>query len=793
MKTTQTNMLKPMACAVALAASQTAVAQSSVLEEVIVTAEKRAVSLQDVAVAVTAFDRDMRDELGILSNAELANFTPSTTFNTNPNRVFIRGVGRVENSLGSEPGVAVYRDGVYTNEIGGIPDSSFFTERVEVLRGPQGTLYGKNAVGGAANFISKRPDDEFGGEVRAGVYSNKGQQLGLRLSGPAGDRFRYLVGAEMDKNDGWVENIAGDDVNDRDIARGIIAFDFDLTDKLNVWMQYERQEWDQNRTGAYLISPYNTESPGPLVGDFFTDFEQLVPNAQFGYEEANPGADDIHKVNWDNAGYIEQKTDLFTAHVSYEFEKATLRYIYGYTDYTFDFGEDLDKTSRDDIQYETYLGQYEQSDQHELQLISNLGGKVEFIAGLFYWKSENEQPLQAFVPGSTLFPTPVIADPAGDFCYCVIDAPANPNSSYYEQNGILETKSQAVYGQVDFYPTEKWHLSLGLRYSEDEKEAFEYGRAILDDQGVYSQLFTLIGMSWLNTETPTPGPQSRIAWDITAGGGTAEHEDDWSSTDWSVGLDYTFDNETMLYGKISTGYKAGGYILGNLQPDNAVDEESVVAYELGVKSQSERVRTNAALYYYDYTDMQVPVNVFNNGVTTRRFENAEEAEVWGAELELQWAATDSLMFYGSYSYMDTEIKTMGQEVFDSTEAIPEFSDLAGNELIQSPEHHFSLIGDYTWSLEPGDIKFVVSYAYKDKQWSSIFNREDTQVESFDRTDLRLNFLSSKYDLRVTAYVQNVFDEDIIESKTRSSAYTNNQISASIQPPRICGLQVNYGF
>ena len=196
-------VLCSLSAPVVLAQGEDMVPEGFMIEEILVTAEKREASIQDVPIAISAFGRDMRDRLGIISNADLANHTPSTTFNTNPNRVFIRGVGRVENSLGTEPGVAVYRDGIYAQEVGQLPESTFFTDHIEVLRGPQGTLYGRNAVGGAVNVVSKRPTDEFSGEVRAGAYSDSGYQLGLALAGPINDRFRYRVAAELDNNDGW--------------------------------------------------------------------------------------------------------------------------------------------------------------------------------------------------------------------------------------------------------------------------------------------------------------------------------------------------------------------------------------------------------------------------------------------------------------------------------------------------------------------------------------------------------------------------------------------------------------
>ena len=775
--------------AVALTCASLAQAQNTVLEEIVVTAEKRSASVQDVAIAISAFDADMRDNIGIISAADIANHTPSMTFQTNPNRVFIRGVGRVDNALGTDPGVVTYRDGIYTAELGGVAQSTFFTDRVEVLRGPQGTLYGRNAVGGAVNFIAKRPTEEFKAELRAGAYSNEGYQLGAAVSGPATESIRYRFAAEMDQNDGWVDNRGGDDVNDKDFWRAEAQFDIDITERLNLWVQYEHAKDDSNRIGAYMISPYNTASPGPLVMDFFTDFQQLVPNPQYQHDRENPGARDIHKVDWDAPGFIDREEDRFTAHLSYEFDKMTLKYIYGYVDYDFAWGEDLDKTSRSDVQHFSYLEQNEQTQQHELQLISNLGGDLEFILGAFYWDSENYQPLQAFVPDNPVLQNPVTADPAGDVCYCVLDAPPNPDAIYYEQWGDLDTESTAVYGQLDYTLNEQWSFSFGLRYSEDEKEGEEFNRAIFDDQGVYAPFFSLIGMLWLNED----GPQDRIAWDLTDGGNSASREDDWSSTDWSVGVDYTLDNGNLVYGKVATAYKSGGFRLGNVEDSPSVDEEQATVYEIGMKNEWERARLNVAAYYYDYEDMQVPVDTFQNGVTTRQFVNAEEAWTWGVELEGTWAATDALNLSTTYSYLETEIDDMGQMIIDSTEALPLPQDVSGNSLVQSPEHQFSFVADYSWQLPTGDLILAGVYSYKDDQYSSIFNRASTQVDSYDRTDFRLTYRDNRHDLRVTAYVQNAFDEEIIETITRSSAYYNNQLSASIQPPRIYGVEVNYGF
>lgn len=777
-----------LASAVSLATAEMAMAEDLdfILEEIVVTAEKREASLQDTPISISAFSEEMRDSLGITTAADVANHTPSMTYNGNPNRIFIRGVGRVDNSLGSEPGVAIYKDGIYTNESTALSESTFFTDRVEVLRGPQGTLYGRNAIGGAVAVHSKKPTEDFEGAVRVSGYSFDGVKLGVSHSGPISDKIRYRIAAESDKNDGFIENKSGADQNGQDFKRWEVQFDIDLTENLNLWVLYEDEKYDSSQIGAVMASPYNTVSPAG----------ELVPNAQLGHTVSNPTVNDIHEVDWDEGGHNKQDGDRVTAHLTYNFDNMQLKYIYGHKDYEWSYLGDYDKTSRSDLQYFSHLGQDERYEQHEIQLISDLGGDVEFIFGLFQWESENYQPLALTAPGNPVLQNPVMLvpvdplDPLGS--QMVLDAAANPDAIFYEQSGDLKTKSRAAYGQIDYNPTEQWHFSLGLRYSKDEKEAEEYQRIIADGQGLYGFLLGIDpGTIWANAG----GPLAHMAVDFTYGGLTAEHKDEWSSTDWSFGADYSFDDNTMAYAKVGTGYKAGGYRLGSIQENPAVDPESVLAWEFGLKKQFERAIINTSVYYYDYEDMQVPVNalIAGGGLGTKEFVNAKEAKQWGLEIDAQWAVTDALTLYSTYTYMDTEIKTMGFDVGDETDPSYVANDLSGNELIKSPPHKFTLMADYTWGLSSGDLKLVTSYVYTDSQYSTIFNDKATEVDSSERTDIRLTYFDNQHDLRISAFVTNVFDEELIESVERSSVAENNQLTVATQPPRMFGVELNYGF
>jgi len=659
------------ALTVSLLASAAAMPAYGQIEEIIVTAEKREASVQDTAIAITAFTDELMDDLGISGAADIANYTPGMTYNASPNRIFIRGIGRVENSLGSEPGVAIYRDGIYTNEAASVSDNSFFVDGIEVLRGPQGTLYGRNAIGGAANVHTKRPTDEFVGEARVDAYNYGGRGVALSLSGPITDRIRYRVSGGKQVHDGWIENIAGGNQNDLDFTTWEVQLEVDLTESLSVWVRYNDYEWDQNRAGGVMISPYNTNlATDPCrrpIGDFSNDFLVLVASPQCGYGEENPGVKDIHKVNHNEEGFIKSPGRSITSHVTWDREKWQFKYIYGTNAYDWEYLADFDKTALDgSLQY---IAQFEDYTQHELQAISDLGGKFEYIFGLFKYHQETWQPYTLFSPSNSVLENNLVGwiDYYGDpniygppiYCNCILDASEpNPERIFYDQTGDLETDSWAAYAQIDHYINDQWHVSLGARFSHDEKIGYEDQKIIWQDSNLYyaSNVNPWYHFFWFPYDG-TGGPAlldfsanyshyAPWAWDFTDGTISETYTEEWESFDWSIGVDYKPNDDTMYYAKVSTGYKAGGFRLGSLQEDQGVESESVLAYEAGMKTTLNDVfQVNVAAYYYDYEDMQVPVNAVISGVQNLLFLNAKEATQWGIEVDANWAVSDSFNLF----------------------------------------------------------------------------------------------------------------------------------------------------
>ncbi|ALC14670.1 TonB-dependent receptor plug domain-containing protein [Sphingopyxis sp. 113P3] len=255
---------------------------------IVVTANRREELLNDVATAVSAFTAEDRTIRGILSTQDVAKFTPGVSISDNPNRVNIRGVGRVTNALGSDPGVANYVDGFYTSESDVIGSSEFLTERVEVLRGPQGTLYGRNSIGGAANIISKRPTDEFQVEGRAFINDYMRYGGAASISGPISDALRFKVAAIGAKQKGgYIENISGPDQYSDEIYTIEGQLELDITPNLTAWTRVQHTRYDQQPQIPTVISSFANV---PYFGG-------LVANPQFGL--TNPSQGDPFVVSYD--------------------------------------------------------------------------------------------------------------------------------------------------------------------------------------------------------------------------------------------------------------------------------------------------------------------------------------------------------------------------------------------------------------------------------------------------------------------------------------------------------------
>jgi len=482
--------------------------KTTVLEEVIVTAEKRAVSIQDVPVAVSAYTSETRTLLGVNTVEDLARFTPSVAYR-NDDRLAIRGVGRLTNAVGTDPAVALYSDGIFSTSMADTSTPPLFIERTEILRGPQGTLYGRNSVGGAINVISKRPSDEFQGEVRLQGGNYAFYHADALVSGPITNNVRYLLGAyKENRDDGFIKNQGpAEDGATSDRWMVEAQLEADLGEKAVARIRYSKFEWnDTYGVGNTLLSGV---SPLDTVSVYNGG---LYYNSAFGFTGTNPGIDDPYTANT-NRTVVGTLEDHNRIHLDFTWDLggATLKYFGGYQEYLYHTGSDSDDTPRTGLtniavpagranrDVDVFVsptmrvdfdgagpltafsfnrpgytatnvtvdreGWYEESQRwwsNEINLSSSGEGALQWIVGLYQYDTtwDNPQHTKAHGDAAILAPTGLPAN-------------SNPLGTNGAINGHLEGESYAGFGQIDWAFAQNWTFTLGARYTEDKKKGFD--------------------------------------------------------------------------------------------------------------------------------------------------------------------------------------------------------------------------------------------------------------------------------------------------------------------------------
>lgn len=775
-----------LATSILAAGCSLSAAQDFVLEEVVVTAQKRAESLQEAVIAITAVTADMFDELNISNSSDYEALVPSLSVRDTPARLFIRGVGRVTNALGTEPGIAVYLDQVYTSEISVLSRaSSLTTERVEVLRGPQGTLYGRNATGGAVSVTSRRPTEEFEHHVRAKAGNYGLFNWGASSSGPLTDSLGYRVYAYADSRDGYVDNKGGKDIWDQDQDGFGLQLSWDLSDTINLWLSYAKDEYDNIGSGVnfggWLISPYRS--------DLKTQ-DGFLFNESYQWDKENPAVRDRYEVDLNDPLRIKNdNNDKFIGHLTWDLPEVTLKYIGSYFEgnYSAENG-DLGYTSNPANRVVEGAEENTETYSHELQLLSAGDGPLQWVAGLYYYHNERQQPYSIrSLTADYLEQTDPLINGIPSFNAALVQP--NPQRLQYWQEGDLESDSTAVYADANYSFNAEWKLTVGLRYSYDEKKGDEEQYVVADPNA------NAFGPTYFAIIRGLGFPSNCCGWLVTS---TEEAnrklDDDWDNVSGRLVVDYTPNDDTLIYASIATGYKAGGFRLGTLQENPSFNQEEVLAYELGYKgSFGGALQLNAAAYFYDYQDMQVLVNrLTEQNLPIEEIVNADEAEVKGFEFEAIWLASQALTLMANYSYTDGEYTDFC--CFVDTVGDPSLTpqDLSGNPLTQAPENKVFLNASYSWrTASAGEFVLSGSYSWVDDRQYDVFDTEATRADDYYRVDAMLSWYSPSERLRVILSGRNLTEEETFTSLQRLNSF--GALNGFPNEPRTYGVEVQYDF
>lgn len=760
------NTRKILPLTVLLASSFAASNAIAQLEEVIVTAQKRVASLQDTPIAISAFTSENIEAMRLIDAKDVGAVSPYLQMPAYPNAtnnvaLFIRGIGNADSIvLTKDPTVGLYYDGVYAARSTGLLADLSDLERVEILRGPQGTLYGRNTMAGAINFINAKPTGEFGFKqnLSAGDYGSWRSVSHLNL--PEASGFAAKLTAAFSDRDGWVENegpneVAGYEYADyykKETEGYRAALRFDGIDKLLVDYSYDYSDITSSAPYFQYGGPVGgvTRAFVPITNSFperLKNTRTPTGGGQFAY-------------------YLpESKTEVNGHNLTASFEindDLTFRSITGYRDFDDDISQNFAQSFGDAGSLEVHTKTNQDQWSQELQLIGS-AERLEYVGGLYYFNENGDQQERQFLDRAsvdelgiyafdfvTMMPCSDGTRP-GPICTDFVNATLPNYLGEYKVSTDVE--SWAGYGQATYTPdvlNDQLDLTLGLRYTDDQREASR------SNDGWYA-----------NSYAPGRTDSSKDRFDYTAI------------------ADYNWTDQVSTYLKTSTGFRSGGSSRNGVDFNVPFDSEDLTAYELGWKSEwlDQRVRLNGATYYQQISDIildYLPDPVLNPQLVESF--NSGDADVWGLEIDLEAAITDQFLVGLSYAYLNYDFSNVdfpdGTDHTDTT------------ELVWAPENAYTLSADYTLPVSIGEVRFHLDYAWQDDQFA-LANTEFGKVEIADYGLLNARISLAEVEMgghnwQVALWGRNLTDED-------SANYLIGSTASTYLAPTMWGADVIFEF
>ena len=829
-------------------------AQGGALDDILVTARRREESLQDTPISITAFEGQDLDRRQIDALDGIAQFTPNliidtaTTFSgaNSTASVFIRGIGQVDFTATTEPGVGIYLDGVYISQTIGSVLDLVDVERVEVLRGPQGTLFGRNTIGGAISVTTVKPDTEsLYGDVK--VTTGEDNRFDVRgvVNLPITDTLAARLSAAHFERDGYIEapnSPGGDDLGDidQDVARAAIRWT--PTERFTADFTYD---WSRSReSGAPVVnstvyddaslafignlanplSPDYVPPPNPLPAPSFVDLNNILatapicteggvapagdcaaPNPLFGGPTITSADTQPRDSGAQNLTPLDQKSDTDIWGVSltleYAFDWATIKSITSYRDV--DAFTVLDNDGllvvNNQLIDEFDIDQTSQ----EIQLTGTLfNDRLNWLVGGYFFKEDglNLDQVQ-FTPVHIL------------------------------SGAEIDNESNAGFAQLTFDFTDKLSLTGGIRYTDETKEFKVSPKCrkipggpvtrIADGSVVTcTPLQTVIDPKFLNQgflefvgapifPDDIPDPDARVCClpisdaqgnvvglvrglnpgdEVLPRGNSDKSFDEWTPM---VSVSYKWNDDLLTYASYSKGFKSGGWVQRVFPPKTEVpsfEPETAKVYEVGVKwsGWDQRLRINGAAFHTDYEDLQIEVNDGIAPVTR----NAAEAEIDGFELEVTAIPLENLVVQAGVGYLDAKYTDLdpSQNFFTDLVAFDEDS-----KLVNAPDWSVNIGGEYTFNLANGSsIITRVDYSWVDDTYKGALNFPELEQEAFDLWDAYITWVSPGDVWEASVFGQNLGDEDYIVSGF-ANALTQGKSQVSIGRPRQIGASLQYRF
>ncbi len=697
-----------------------------VIQELTITSRKREESLRDAPLSVAAFKGEDLEQRAVVDLADMAQLVPNLVFDIaapisgNPSSaaVFIRGVGQLDFTINVDPGVGTYVDGVYiARSVGGVIDL-LDLERVEVLRGPQGTLFGRNTIGGALQLISKAPDSEFGGQLSATLGSDSRVDVQGVFNAPVTDQLLTKFSFLKRARDGYVTDGNGDDLGDDDSLALRAQLRWQPTENLEVNLNMDMTRDRENGAPNVPLNLFS-DSVFPLRTN-------TSPNGEGTLAGCTPSTFDSSRNCFGPAwltGSNSRTESTFQARsdndvwgialtLDYRLDWASFKSISAWRDVESLFQRDSDHSSF--TVFSTYNDQQQNQFSQEFQLIGDLAeDRLHWVAGVYYFEEEATDLTLVTLPGAT-----------GSLLRGVFD-------------NEVENDNWALYGEMTYDFSDQLHLTLGARHTDETKQ-----------------------YQTLQTFEPLASPGVTVVTLVDEPGASL----DFQETTIRATLSYDFNEQLMTYTTYSEGFKSGGFNPRYLAPtpDGAAipyDPEYVTLYELGFKyvNRINSLRVNGAFFMSDYEDIQVSTNPdFTGGATITQ--NAAQAEISGMELEFTWVPNSEFILEGGVGYVNARYDELDDDV--------QFS--SSNEFARVPEWSSNLAASYIFDLDSGaSVTPRLDWSYKSEMQGTAENDRDVIQDSFQVVNASVGYVSASAQWSANLGVTNVTDEEYLLSANQN--------------------------
>ncbi|MBL4895030.1 MAG: TonB-dependent receptor [Emcibacter sp.] len=736
---------------------------SWLLEEITVTARKREEGLQSTPIAISAFSGDSLSYRGVTNIGEIAQFTPNLSFQNNPSfggasnsaAIYIRGVGQKEFLPTVDPGVGLYVDGVYiARSVGGIMDL-VDVERVEVLKGPQGTLFGRNTIGGAISITTRKPHEQLEGNVSATYGTDNRINLKGTVNLPISDNFFSKFSMAYMKQDGYVTRDDGIDLGDDDTLSGRATFLITPNEDLEISLSIEGSRDRENGPAMTLIginyagpNPLSLAPPPPMVtihniGANAAATGIPAPCASPGntLNLAVPGCYDdryVYAGEERNSGTAPaySKTDFWAANLNIDWaisDAISLRSITAYRNLDAEFARDGDHSPFRISQFQDFLEQ-EQFTQEFQFLGTAFKERLNWIIGLYYFKETGDNRNEL-----------------------------NFTVSRFRSGGAYDNQSLAAFAQGTYDVTDRFHITAGLRYTDETKK-------FTPDQIIHENYFAgAAGSGLSDAEAPFLAAGTRVLPFL-------EKEVAYDNSDPYLNLSYDVTDDLMVYVSYSEGFKSGGfsqrvfppvvppYTAAPGTPD--IDliptflPEFVQVYELGFKFSGldGRMRLNGAAFYTDYTDMQVQVFTSVAPIT----KNAGAATIKGFELEMQATPADGWFVEAGLGYIDA-----GYDELDFTETLIDIN----NNLDRVSKWTLSAALSKEIALgNNGTLIPRIDWAYRSDFDNDAFNTPEIHQMGYHLLNANVTWENADENISMVVGVKNLTDEKYLHTGIIGDAF-----------------------